>query len=86
MNYSEDQQQDMLHLRRLVYGKLGQLSRVRAAIMAHMPADGHSIFRQLSTLQPTSLLTPKVGLSSYVQTTLRRVGQICIVALLFIGV
>ncbi len=42
MNYSEDQQQDMLHLRRLFYGKLGQLSRVRAAIMAHMPADVQS--------------------------------------------
>jgi len=38
MDYSESQQQDMLHLRRLFYGKLGQLSRVRAAIMAHMPA------------------------------------------------
>ncbi len=38
MNYAEEQQQDMLHLRRLFYGKLGQLSRVRAAMMAHMPA------------------------------------------------
>jgi len=38
MDYSESQQQDMLHLRRLLYGKLGQLSRARAAIMAHMPA------------------------------------------------
>ena len=28
----------MLHLRRLFYGRLGQLSRVRAAIMTHMPA------------------------------------------------
>ena len=38
MDYSESQQQDMLHLRRLLYGKLGQLSRARAAIMAQMPA------------------------------------------------
>ncbi len=38
MDYSESQQQDMLHLRRLFYGRLGQLSRVRAAIMTHMPA------------------------------------------------
>ena len=38
MDYSESQQQDMLHLRRLFYGRLGQLSRVRAAIMIHMPA------------------------------------------------
>ena len=38
MDYSESQQQDMLHLRRLLYGKLGQLSRARAAMMAQMPA------------------------------------------------
>ena len=38
MNYSENQQQDILHLRRLFYGKLGQLSRARAAIMDQMPA------------------------------------------------
>ena len=38
MNYSEGQQQDMLYLRRLFYGKLGQLSRARAAIMDQMPA------------------------------------------------
>ncbi len=38
MDYSESQQQDMLHLRRLFYGRLGQLSRVRAAIMTRMPA------------------------------------------------
>lgn len=39
VNYTESQQQDMLHLRRLFYGKLGQLSRARAAIMDHMPAS-----------------------------------------------
>ncbi|KAL0031337.1 hypothetical protein WJX79_004570 [Trebouxia sp. C0005] len=38
MDYSESQQRDMLHLRRLLYGKLGQLSRARAAIMAQLPA------------------------------------------------
>ncbi|DBA68454.1 TPA: hypothetical protein ACH3X2_013746 [Trebouxia sp. C0005] len=38
MNYSESQKQDILHLRRLFYGKLGQLSRARAAIMDQMPA------------------------------------------------
>ncbi len=38
MNYSENQKQDILHLRRLFYGKLGQLSRARAAIMDQMPA------------------------------------------------
>lgn len=32
------QQQDMLHLRRCFYSKLGQLSRHRAAIMDSMPA------------------------------------------------
>jgi len=37
-NFTESQQQDMLHLRRLFFGKLGQLSRVRAAIMKQMPA------------------------------------------------
>ncbi|DBA92184.1 TPA: hypothetical protein ACH3X1_015897 [Trebouxia sp. C0004] len=42
ISYSGSQQQDMLHLRRLFYGKLGQLSRARAAMMAQMPAaDRH---------------------------------------------
>ena len=39
MNYSETQKQDILHLRRLFYGKLGQLSRARAAIMEQVPAE-----------------------------------------------
>ena len=32
------QQQDMLHLRRCLYSKVGQLSRERDAIMSSMPA------------------------------------------------
>ena len=39
MDFSKSQQEDMLHLRRLFYGKLGQLSRARAAMMDLMPAE-----------------------------------------------
>ncbi len=39
MDFSKSQQEDMLHLRRLFYGKLGQLSRARAAIMDQLPAE-----------------------------------------------
>ena len=36
LKYTDSQQQDMLHLKRLLCGKIGQLSRDRAAIMSHM--------------------------------------------------
>lgn len=39
MDFSKRQQEDMLHLRRLFYGKLGQLSRARAAVMDRLPAE-----------------------------------------------
>ncbi|DBA68451.1 TPA: hypothetical protein ACH3X2_013743 [Trebouxia sp. C0005] len=38
IDFSNSQQEDMLHLRCLLYGKLGQLSRARAAIMDQLPA------------------------------------------------
>ena len=38
MKFTEAQEQDLLHLRRLFYGKLGQLSRERAALLKQMPA------------------------------------------------
>lgn len=38
LKYTEAQEQDLLHLRRLFYGKLGQLARERAALLSKMPA------------------------------------------------
>ena len=38
MKLTEGQEQDLLHLRRLFYGKLGQLSRERAALLKKMPS------------------------------------------------
>ena len=38
LQYTEAQEQDLLHLRRLFYGKLGQLARERAALLSKMPA------------------------------------------------
>ena len=38
LNYTDSQQQDVLHLRRLFYGKRGQLARERAAILEQLPA------------------------------------------------
>ena len=38
MKHTEAQEQDLLHLRRLFYGKLGQLSRKRAALLKKMPS------------------------------------------------
>ena len=38
LQYTEAQEQDLLHLRRLFYGKLGQLARERAALLRKMPA------------------------------------------------
>ena len=43
MEFSKKQQQDMLHLRRLFYGKLGQLSRARAAIIDQLPAEAQHV-------------------------------------------
>ncbi len=43
MDFSKSQQEDMLHLRRLFYGKLGQLSRARAAIMDQLPAEAQHV-------------------------------------------
>ena len=37
LKYTEAQEQDLLHLRRLFYGKLGQLARERAALLSKMP-------------------------------------------------
>ncbi|DBA92180.1 TPA: hypothetical protein ACH3X1_015893 [Trebouxia sp. C0004] len=39
MDFSMSQQEDMLHLRRLFYGKLGQLARARAAVMDRLAAE-----------------------------------------------
>ena len=38
LQYTEAQEQDLLHLRRLFYGKLGQLARERALLLSKMPA------------------------------------------------
>ena len=38
LQLTDTQQQDMLHLRRCLYRKVGQLSRERDAIMSSMPA------------------------------------------------
>lgn len=38
MKFTEAQEQDLMHLRRLFYGKLGQLARERAALLKKMPA------------------------------------------------
>ncbi|KAL0048944.1 hypothetical protein WJX82_002927 [Trebouxia sp. C0006] len=38
LNFTDNQQQDMLHLRRLFYGKLGQLARERASILQQVDA------------------------------------------------
>ena len=38
MKHTEAQEQDLLHLRRLFYSKLGQMSRERAALLKRMPA------------------------------------------------
>ncbi len=38
LNFTDSQQQDMLHLRRLFYGKLGQLARERASILQQVDA------------------------------------------------
>ena len=38
MKLTEAQEQDLLHLRRLFYGKLGQLARERAALLQQMPS------------------------------------------------
>ena len=44
-DYTHSQQKDMLHLRRLFYGKLGQLSRERSAILSRQPeADSSQPF------------------------------------------
>lgn len=51
MQFSESQQQDMLHLRRCFYGKVGQLARARAAIMDQMPA----------AVQPSLALSPDLN-------------------------
>jgi len=40
LKYTDSQQQDMLHLRRLFYGKLGQLSRERASILKQVELAG----------------------------------------------
>jgi len=38
LRFTDSQQQDMLHLRRLFYGKLGQLARERASILQQVDA------------------------------------------------
>ena len=38
LKFTEAQEQDLMHLRRLFYGKLGQLARERAALLKKMPA------------------------------------------------
>ena len=42
LDYTEAQELDLLHLRRLFYGKLGQLGRERAALMGKMPSSVQS--------------------------------------------
>lgn len=41
LKYTEAQEQDLMHLRRLFYGKLGQLARDRAALLKKLPAAGN---------------------------------------------
>lgn len=38
LKFTDAQEQDLMHLRRLFYGKLGQLARERAALLKKMPA------------------------------------------------
>lgn len=43
LKYTDSQQQDMLHLRRLFYSKLGQLARQRAALLQKVPGAGSEL-------------------------------------------
>ena len=43
LKYTESQQQDILHLRRLFYSKLGQLARQRAALLQKVPGAGSEL-------------------------------------------
>lgn len=42
LQYTEEQEQDLMHLRRLFYGKIGQLCRERRAILKQM-GTGHDL-------------------------------------------
>ncbi len=39
IDFSEAQQLDLMHLRRLFYGRLGQLLRERKAMLSRVPSD-----------------------------------------------
>lgn len=43
LKYTESQQQDLLHLRRLFYSKLGHLARRRAALLQKVPGAGSGL-------------------------------------------
>lgn len=43
LKYTDSQQQDILHLRRLFYSKLGQLARQRAALLQKVPGAGSDL-------------------------------------------
>ena len=46
LQLTDAQQHDMMHLRRCLYSKVGQLSRERDAIMRSMPAGSQPIHSQ----------------------------------------
>lgn len=39
LQYTEEQEQDLMHLRRLFYGKIGQLCRERRALLKQMGSE-----------------------------------------------
>ena len=84
INFTDSQQQDMLHLRRLFYGKLGQLARERASILQQVMqlsplvsplSQCHSTW--VSGILLTSSLRLKSWRISCVQIVLKRAGRTC---------
>jgi len=86
LRFTDSQQQDMLHLRRLFYGKLGQLARERASILQQVDAaepSGQPLSQchatWVSGILLTSSLRLKSWLISYAQTVLKRAEHTCTV-------
>ena len=70
LKYTEAQEQDLLHLRRIFYGKLGQLARERAAVMSKMP----------SSAQPSAPISFHLGhqhVAKQLAVTKEAADQIC---------